>query len=256
MPLNTSSPSLEVRFFGRLHIGSAGGGSLQTKFTHQRLLIFAMMLTQQSDVLDREQLAYMVWPDLPEVVARANLRRQIYIIERSLPQADVRWFRCNKNAIGWAAGERTFVDVNEFKRLRASTNPTSALEYYRGDFLPLVDNEWAESYRCWLREEALTLLASAVRETWAAGEMRSCLIYAERLLSLEPWREDAVRYLIDARCRVGDRAGAVAAYRCFRERLFRELGVLPMPETERCFESICNGETPNVSHPILHYSRN
>ncbi len=43
------------------------------------------MLLHRAEALPRESLAYILWPDVPEAEARANLRRHLHDLRRALP---------------------------------------------------------------------------------------------------------------------------------------------------------------------------
>ena len=91
------------------------------------------------------------------------------------------------------------------------------------------------------------MLELLIAQCRANGDRSGALEYVEQLLGHDPWREDALRDLILLRFNAGDRAGALAYYRRFFQRLGSEFGVEPMPETVKCFESISNG-----SHVLSH----
>ena len=58
------------------------------------------------------------------------------------------------------------------------------------------------------------------------------------MLSLDPWREEAVRALIELRAETGDRAGALITYTRFAQKLRDELGIAPTAETTRSYETV------------------
>ncbi len=74
---------------------------------------------------------------------------------------------------------------------------------------------------------------------------------ARAMLAVDPWREDVIRRAIATRVESGDSAGALAEYERFRERVQREMGVAPMPETQALAESIARCPSPVSMLPFV-----
>jgi DNA-binding SARP family transcriptional activator len=175
------------------------------------------------------------------------LRRHLYNIQQALPQSPRPWLDCGAKTISWGACEETYVDVSEFERLSETPETFGqAAKIYAGDFLPRIDHEWVSTLRERLRRRACRVLQQLISHCWSNGEKVKALEYVEQLLLHDPWREDALRYLLTLRFHAGDRAGALAYYRGFCKRLGSELGVDPMPETIKCVEAITRGYAPAI----------
>lgn len=242
----TLRPALHVQLLGSPRIVN-GTPRSETRLPAQTLLLFAMLVSRKNEILDREEIAFTLWPDYSESDARAALRRHLHNLQQALPKSEQPWIVCDAKTIAWARGEETYVDVFEFERL--SERPETfrlAAELYAGDFLPRLDHEWATSLRERLRRRASRVLEQLISHCWAIGEKLKTLEYVEQLLLLDPWREDALRRLLTLRFHAGDRAGALAYYRGFCKRLVSELGVDPMPETIQCVEAITRGYAPQM----------
>lgn len=237
-------PALYVRLLGSPRIVN-GADQSETRLPAQTLLLFAVLATRKNEIVDREELAFTLWPDLGESDARAALRRHLHKLQQALPQSPKPWLVCDAQTISWARSEDVYVDVCEFERLSETPETFSvAAKLYAGDFLPRLDHEWASSVRERLRRRACRVLEHLISHSWTRGEKRTALEYVEQLLVHDPWREDALRDLLTLRFHAGDRAGALAYYRGFCKRLDSELGVEPMPETVQCVEAIARGCAP------------
>jgi DNA-binding SARP family transcriptional activator len=242
----TLQPALQVQLFGYPRIVNSAGRS-ETRLSAQTLLLFAVLVTRKNEVLDREEIAFTLWPDFSESDARAALRRHLHKLHQALPESPRPWIVCDAKTISWGAGEETYVDVAEFERLSEAPETLAlAAKLYAGDFLPRLDHEWALALRERLRRRACRVLEQLILQCWSNGEKAKALEHVEQLLLHDPWREDALRYLLTLRFHVGDRAGALAYYRGFCKRLDSELGVDPMPETIKCAEAITRGYAPAI----------
>lgn len=233
---------MQVRLFGRPRI-EVDGERVETRLSAQGLLLFAMLVTHPDETLEREEVAYTLWPDATESEARAALRRLLYKLQHALPDEGEPWIDATAKTIRWKTGGRCWVDVAAFEHASASPETmAAAAELYTGDFAPSLDHEWASAQRERLRRTASHCLETLIARADPSGDRRIVLAYVEKLLALDPWREDAVRRLMLLRCTVGDRAGAVSCYRRFSEQVREELGVEPMPETLQLNHAICRGE--------------
>ncbi|MGB8965083.1 MAG: BTAD domain-containing putative transcriptional regulator [Candidatus Cybelea sp.] len=215
---------------------------VESKLSSRALLVLVVLAVQGSEVMTREELAYTVWPDLSEPEARATLRRQLYNIDHALANGGESVLSRNSKLVSLAENLDVFVDVLEFMRLCERREAfEEAARLYRGDFAPHIDHEWTVAFRDRLRQQMCRVLDQLIAQCRMCHDERRSQDYIERLLSVDPWREDAVRELMMQRYRRGDRAGALRYYRSFAQNLRLELDIEPMPETMRCFETISNG---------------
>jgi DNA-binding SARP family transcriptional activator len=209
------------------------------------LAIFAMLVTRPHEAISGDEIAFSLWRDRPESKPHAALRRELYELERAFPASGKPWLHYSADGAKWARPESIWVDVNEFRRL-CKQRETFALaaRLYTADLLPSVDNAWVSGERASLRRQACPLLEELVRSHFDAGDALGALRWVRRLLANDPWNEAGARVLMATLCRLGDRAGALAAYRRFRNNLFEEFGVEPTPETQVLHAAIVHGDAP------------
>ena len=92
---------------------------------------------------------------------------------------------------------------SESATFRAHRRLLEAADLYAGDFLdgfyvrdaPEFE-EWVAGQREWLRQALLDALHRLAVHDISRGEYRTAAGHLERLLSLDPWREDAHRQLM------------------------------------------------------------
>jgi len=199
------------------------------------------LLLHPERVIQRQRLAFTLWPDVPEASARANLRRHLHHLKRALPPpADGRpWLLTDAQTVRWNPEGDYWLDVAEFERL--SANPATvaqAVELYKDDLLADQYDDWLFYYRERLRGLYFADLDHLIRHHRARRDYPTAIAHSAGLLAHDPLREDAVRTLIALRYEAGDRAGALHEYDLFLARLRAELGVDPMPETVALYEAI------------------
>lgn len=201
----------------------------------------------------RDALAMALWPDHESDAARHSLASALYRIKSAFGD-----LACPVEANGERVRLRLdgalWVDMLAFERRAAplaalsgtaSLDPPArrrlhrALHGYGGDFMPMVDAEWAlierERLRC-LRLDALYALAAVHA---GADDWRAVVTTTRALTVAEPLREDAHRLLMTGYARTGNRALALRQYRHCAAVLAAELGVEPMDETSALYRSLC-----------------
>jgi predicted ATPase/DNA-binding SARP family transcriptional activator len=212
------------------------------------LPLLAWLVLHRRAPLSRESLAFAFWPDLAEEDAKGDLRRHLYYLTKALPPRNGEpWLIADKKTVAWNASADATIDIVEFERLAAVDSALEdAVRLYRGPFLEGVEDEWVEPERERFKSLAeAALLKLIVRH--ADDDPARAIAFAQQLLRVDPWREDALRSLMTLRHRSGDRAGALHEFHEFAARLRKDLDVSPMPETTAVFESIANATAPQVA---------
>lgn len=241
-------PGLELTLLGMP--GLSVNGRINTELVSrkaQALLIYLAMTGQKHA---RQTLAGLLWGEMSESNARRNLRVTLtklkadlgeYLLVRRLTLA------INPDASIW-------VDVNEFESCLAPDEPTlqqlqRAADLYKGHFLdgfylreaPLFE-DWVRPLQERYRQMAMeTLYRLAVYYT-QQKQYGPAMNYAGRLLTLEPWMEEAHRQMMLLQTLSGQRSAALAQYETCRAMLEEELGVEPAEATTKLYEQILNEE--------------
>lgn len=202
------------------------------------LLVY--MLLNQKLPISRDSLAFLLWPDVSEAEARANLRRHLYELRRILPPPppDQPWIITTNSTVQWNPAGHSWVDVLEFQQLIAKKAFEEAISLYEGDFLPDLYEDWIIAERERLRELYFTALSQLMGLARQSGDHKQAISYARHVLNLDPIREDVAREMVALRYETGDRPGAIQEYHRFVQLLKEELGVSPMPETVALYQLV------------------
>jgi len=235
---------LEIRLLGAPEFAYAGE-PYRFSAPPRTLPLLAWLVLHRRAPLSREALAFHFWPDLAEEDAKGDLRRHLYYLTKALPaQNGESWLVTDKKTVAWNPAANASLDVDAFERLAADdATLEDAVLLYRGEFLAGCEDEWVEPERERFKSLAEAALLKLIAR-YEKGDPERAIAFAERLLRVDPWREDAVRSLMSMRHRRGDRAGALHEYREFVERLRTDLDVAPMPETTAVYEAIAHADAP------------
>lgn len=231
---------LYVHLFGYLRVFD-DERPLQFVALPKTLPLWAYLLLNRTRPVPRDTLAYLLWPDTPESVARANLRRHLHELRQALPPTPQAkpWLLSQAGTLQWNPAADYWLDVAEFEHLSASPDHLAkAAALYIADLLPNVYDDWILVDRERLRSQHLANLGQLVAYSRARGDSIQAIVYTQQILSCDPLREDAVRELISLRYQTGDRAGALQAYQDFARLVQTELGATPMPETNALHQAV------------------
>lgn len=204
----------------------------------------------------RQMLAALLWAEMPETDARANLRVTLSNLRQLLGS----YLTISRETIAFDRTSCYWLDTEDFQLLDTTTSSDSfeqrldilrrQVELYRGDFLdgfhvrdtPVFD-EWALLQRERLRQIVLRALHILVVHALEQGAYASGITYATRLLELEPWQEEAHRQLMLLLSLHGQRSVALAQYAICRRILAEELQVEPAEETTALYKRIRAAES-------------
>ena len=180
----------------------------------------------------RAELAALLW-DASEDRARANLRGELYRL-RDTPLAAALEEDGGRLRLARTVG----TDLERFGRHLSHSEWPQALSMRRGALLEGFEVTDAPAFEDWLllmRErwqerwnEALAVHASTLagRQDWPAAREAY-----ERLLGLDPWREEAVRGLMRTLAQAGEAARALERFERFAHAVREALGVEPSAQT-------------------------
>jgi predicted ATPase/DNA-binding SARP family transcriptional activator len=227
---------LRVRVLGSTELAVDGRplvGLASAKAT-ALLVHLAVTGTAQS----RSALAGLLWSDLPEATARANLRLALTKLRRVLPAQ----LLVTRQSVALDPAWPVWVDAVEVERL-ATGKPEgeellAAARLCRGEFLSGFEapgaelfDEWVLGRRAASRADQLALLERAVQDARDREDAASGVEVARRMLELEPLHEEAHRALMWFLATGGQRGAALAQFETCRYLLREELGQDPSPAT-------------------------
>ena len=194
----------------------------------------------------REALATLLWGDRGDEQARHSLRQCILSLRKALGDDDASLVVSEGERLRLDAGA-VALDVHDFERLatagtRESLERASAL--YGGGLLE-GESVRADGFEAWLAVErprlrnlAVDVLARLAESRAEVGETATAIDAAQRLLALDPAREEGHQALMRIYAATGRRAEGLRQYESCAEVLRRELGAEPGPETTRLYEQI------------------
>ncbi|MGD9572862.1 MAG: AAA family ATPase [Thermoleophilia bacterium] len=181
----------------------------------------------------RSDVAGRLRPDAGEESARKSLRQAVWALRGALgPEAEAALV-AGRDRVGLSDDPAVVrVDVRGAWALRDAGDVEGALALCgEGELVAGIDEEWVHEPRARHRDDVRDMLGALAAAAAERGEMEAAVAWARRRVAADPHSEIAARDLIGLLGRAGDRAGAMAAADDLRERLRRDLGIVPSAET-------------------------
>jgi DNA-binding SARP family transcriptional activator/TolB-like protein len=211
--------------------------------------LLAYLAMQPNHHARREALATLLWGDYPDVLARHSLRQCLISLRRDLCLAS-EILTVDRETVGLRPDLVT-VDARTFMSLAGSSGPDDlarAAELWSGSFLADVVVD-VEEFSAWHRQEN-DRLSVAAAGVFAAlchisddnGDGDHAIAAAERLVALDPTREDRQRIALELSARHRGREAALSKARVLTDLLHGELGVAPEPATRALIDAIRRGD--------------
>jgi serine/threonine protein kinase/DNA-binding SARP family transcriptional activator/alpha-beta hydrolase superfamily lysophospholipase len=267
--------NLRLYFFGAPHC-EADGAALAVDRKKTLALLTYLAVTDRPH--QRDHLAALLWPELSQSAARANLRREISRLGIVVGKENL---QSQGEALSLHPDLQPWIDVSVFRKRTAAAHahereqpehattgscPTclqmleEAAGLYHGDFLESFNLPDCASFSEWqffeaesLRQELADLLQKLAGWRANRGEYDLAIEHARRWLSLDPLHEPAHRQLMRLYALTGKPSAASRQYQECRRLLAEELGVEPDAETEELYRSIQTRQKilPQDEHPDL-----
>jgi DNA-binding SARP family transcriptional activator/TolB-like protein len=233
-------------FTVEVNVGRPIAVALRSKKARALLAYLAMKPDWRAS---REELATLLWGDTPDAQARHSLRQCLLSLRQDLHLApDL--FDLGRDTVELRA-PALGVDARELAALATAGAPRDldrAVELWRGPFLADLALD-LEEFDAWREREQDRLAAVAARvfeaqcaAAEAAGDGERALAAVERLVALDPTREDRQRRALKTIARHRGRDAALDRAKQVTALLRTELAVAPDAATRALIEEIRKGE--------------
>src|SRR6266446_3468720 len=220
----------------------------------ERVLLAYLALSPNSRQ-PRRKMAALLWGDATDETLLDNLRNGLWNLRKALGDTEHRVLSSQGEDIVFDAAAFE-VDALAFRRLAAQSGRSEleeAAKLYSGEFLDGlgIESEEFESWRraeaAHYRDQAVDVLTRLMAQFAECGETERAIKTGERILTLEPLHEAAVRRLMRHYAESGRRGTAIQLYRTLADSLRTELEAQPEAETRAVFAEIARGGEERTS---------
>ncbi len=245
---------LRVSLFGTVRFEKPG--QLINVSGSARLLL-AFLLLHRNRIFSREVIAGQLWDGQSQESARKCLNTAIWRLRRVIETGDRKddpyLITTSGNEIGFNTKSRYWLDVEVLEQaLRMNNmslqNPQATdavvenleeiLALYQGDLMEGFYADWVIRERERLRLMYLKGLIFLLNYFEHSSQWEKGLTCGQKILDLDPLREDIHRKMMRFYLENGQRAQAIQQYRTCFLVLKTELGIQPMPETQMVYQQV------------------
>jgi len=235
---------LHIHLFGEMQAIQSDGQTLRLPPSTQSLFAYLILFHGRSH--SRELLTSLFWEDLPFKNARRCLSTTLWRLRKGLPDGIDCLAISETGNVRFARSDSQWIDILSFEEkahhgLRLSlgemdaadaTVLEEAISLYRGNLLDGYYDEWVLQERERLHLLYLRTLSRLMRYYGERNELSKGILHGQRLLTVDPLREQIHRDLMRLYMKKGERSLAIQQYETCRHVLVNELGIAPMPETQ------------------------
>jgi TolB-like protein/Flp pilus assembly protein TadD/DNA-binding winged helix-turn-helix (wHTH) protein len=249
---NTVPPKLEIRLLGRFEVISEGKPIAEKTWGRRKTkTLLKILLTDPGRVFTQDQLIDALFGGEDVAKTRDNLYGRVSRLRRVLEPrltrgGDSAFILRDGQGYSFRVDACAEIDIVAFQRRlteaqalagqkdwgAAAERFEEAIGVYRGEFLPEERYEdWAEQTRLELQRCYLNAMSELSKCYEQLGRLRQAISCCQRILSLEPYREDVIREVMRYQSEAGQRDQALDSYREGERALREHLDVEPAAET-------------------------
>lgn len=230
-------------------------GHTPQNFVRRRSLAMLAYLAVTQQPVEREYLAALLTDEAPEDNARQHIRNALSDLRTQLGGHIV----SNRHTITFIPPPDYRLDVAIFKSLLQPTYPSplslrQAIELYQQEFMtgfaldraPLFD-DWLMSERIKLKELLVNAMQQLMQYYNKDHDYSAGITIARQALSVEPWREEIHRYLMELLDHNGERSAALMQYEICRQMLAADFNAEPQPETKAYYHKLLGDSRTTVT---------
>ncbi len=234
--------------------------------------LLTYLLIQHDQPHRREHLAVLLWPDKSAKASRANLRKILFHLRRTLnemrPQLAEQLLELTTQTVllrrevaGVMADVWVIQDGLCAEGHSAETRAAHerAIAAYQDDLLANIVLSDSQHFDSWLvqqreqfRQGIKQRLNQMIADAVAQQQFRRACRLAEQHVNMAPFDEVGVRQLMNLLVRIGRSNEAVLQYKQLRQRLSDQLGLQPDTATQQLATEIMQGIADDGSHPPRH----
>ncbi len=241
-------PRLVIHTLGKIQVKVNGRIVTNADWLTQTARDLFLLIVAHPEGLSKEEIGAILWPDSSPAELKMRFKNTIYRLRRAagkeliLFDEDEDIYRFDRS-LDYDEDSESFLRELDLAE-KASTleekiyHYRAAHKYYKGDYLPDLNENWVIVRREQLNRrfvDSLLKLASLEMET---RQYESALNCVQRLLTLDPCLEEAHRLAMLIHAAMGNRAGVIRQYELCRQALQQEFNTAPSVQTQNLYHTL------------------
>ncbi|MFN2188154.1 MAG: BTAD domain-containing putative transcriptional regulator [Candidatus Promineifilaceae bacterium] len=243
--------ALEIRAFGRLRLrhNDRAVSSFSTRKAEELL---AYLLLKQGVLHHRDHLIEILWPGVSPEAGRGRLSTTLWRVRSILDELGLipnHYLETSSDSVGFSLHPQSFFDVVLFQQQidagKKAISPADKEAHFlaaealcAGPLLDEIYSDWCLIERERLSRQRLFGLGQLVHCLMERGAFGEAIERCQKILELDPLREEAHRALMRCYYKMGLRSDGIRQFQICANFLLDELGIYPMPETIELYRSL------------------
>jgi two-component SAPR family response regulator len=207
--------------------------------------MLAYFIVHRNSSIEGWQLGEVLWPEEEPDKVRSNLHTTLYRLRKTIKEEglplEISSGKGGKGTYSCCLGP-LFCDLVEFEEMArddVTLNKTtidkleSVCTLYKDELYSQKDYSWCESQKERLQRYYLNLLKRIAEFYVHEGRYQNSLDKLLTAAEIAPYDEEIQRDLLKIYDAQKNRASLISCYQQFKQRLVKEMGVEPQPETEK-----------------------
>ncbi|HEY5901327.1 MAG TPA: tetratricopeptide repeat protein, partial [Anaerolineales bacterium] len=238
--------SLVIHAFGRAEVQVDGRTVTSSEWSTQSVRDLFFYFLYKGGAVNKEQIAAALWPDDQDSqILKQRFKTYIFRLRRAT-RRDVIIFDEEYYRFNYTLDYEYDVEAFEtfLARARATRDRAEQLQHFQravdlvqGPYLADIDLPWALGERERLEQIHLAALLEMSELQRSLGRQEDAISTVQRLLAIDPYREEAHRALMMIHSGRGDQAAMHRQYKACKSAL-SELGVPISAETEKLYRDL------------------
>jgi len=233
----------------------------QIDIPRQKALALLVYITLESENQARDKLATLFWGNSDQSTARASLRRDLSVLNKTLNNE---WLDIGRESVG-IRRNGLWIDVHSFQDLIESCGTGfdfpclktlgTAVDLYTDHFLTGFSLKNAPEFDDWqyfqaenLRQFLYSTLEKLVIGYRQHQQYAEALFYARRWLTMDMLNEEAHHAVVKLYAQNGQQSASIRQYQLYIQTMQDELDVEPSEEMRALYQQITTHQFTTVSN--------
>ncbi|MEW6180862.1 MAG: tetratricopeptide repeat protein [Chloroflexota bacterium] len=234
-----SPPELIILTFGRIQVALGDHIITGMEWRSQAARDLMLLLMLHPEGLTKEQIGLIFWPDISPPELKLRFKNTIYRLRHAagkdviIFEDDIYYFN---RGMDYEADFETF--NHEIQLAGLSRKPDqqikhyrNAVELYKGEFLPEINDEWALQERERLHQKYLAVLKRLIELYLETSQPVEAITFANKYLQYDPTNENIHQIILRCYASMGNMNMVEKHYKMLANLLEKEMGGEPNPQT-------------------------
>ncbi|MEA4907717.1 MAG: tetratricopeptide repeat protein [Chloroflexi bacterium] len=239
-------PKMLIRALGRMQVKLNGHLITSSLWQTKAARDLFFLLVSHPEGLTKESVGSIFWPDASPAELKIRFKNLIYRLRHALGKEAVtfqeEYYRFNRSLDYDYDVENFYKNISLAGKASQPSEQIhfyrTALKYYRGMYLPGIEESWVLAERERIYQAYLDTLLKLAEIHMDLKQFDAALDYCRRTLAEDPCFEAAHRLAMRVQSAQGNRAAVARQYERCKQALMQEINAPPSVQTQDLFNTL------------------